>query len=509
MRKRRGSVLATVLMLAMLLAILTAVVANNTLSNYKATNWSSDTGNSRYVAYAGIQHALILLRDDPTYNTGSTPIRGHVPGNPGVTYEVTVKNQRNLLPRNQDGSGGGIRFDVEEIPANAAKIESKVLLADGRTDRSLAGMVGTAVWRPTAFENAAAARSLIAVSGDSKTMAFNFFDYDGTERREEKTDSMSGYVDPDPPGEGDDDDHPHGPRTTANVQSGKAIHIAPEAMVEGDVIAKPLQSDGDGGTVNPLPAIAQALEAIAPDLAAAVPSFNPVPDEERYTGQSRVPDADPEIKPAAPPYNRSEADRNGSLFDFPATTREVERNGRTETVTEPFRLEPKAYKNIHVPQHQTLVLTPGRYYVSDEFRVDGKIEVSTGDRGDVVLYVGKKMVVNGEMNFEGNPAELQVYFTDEDRPLDENGNPITREDGRPVRGFSTLQMNEHSKATMVVEGANLVARLNKARLLGAVAGMAVWLQNGSKIEYDTNLKGRQMAGGSPWKLQGVYETVLR
>ena len=126
MRKRRGSVLATVLMLAMLLAILTAVVANNTLSNYKATNWSSDTGNSRYVAYAGIQHALILLRDDPTYNTGATPIRGHVPGNPGVTYEVTVKNQRNLLPRNQDGSGGGIRFDVEEIPANAAKIESKI-----------------------------------------------------------------------------------------------------------------------------------------------------------------------------------------------------------------------------------------------------------------------------------------------------------------------------------------------------------------------------------------------
>lgn len=504
MRKRRGSVLATVLMLAMLLAIMTAVVANNTLSNYKATNWSADTGNSRYVAYAGIQHALIFLRDDPTYNTADTPIRGHVPGSPGVTYEVTVKNQRNLLPRNRDGSGGGTRFDTEEIPVDAAQIESKVLLADGRQDRSLAGMVGTAIWRPTAFENAAAASSLIAISGDSKTMAFNFADYDGWERREGKTDSFSGYVDPDPPGESD-----HRPPSSANVQSGKAIHIADEAKVEGDVIARPLQSDGDGGTVNPLPSIARALELIAPDLARAVPSFDPVPEEDRYTGEKRVPEADPEIAPASPPYARSEAVRNGSMSHFPATTYEVERHGRRETVTEPYRLEPKAYQNIHVPADQTLVLTPGRYYVSDEFRVDGKIEVSTDNRGDVLLFVGKKMVVNGEMNFEGNPAELQVYFTDEDKPLDENGDPIVGENGASARGFSTLQMNDNSKATMVVEGANLVARLDKARLLGAVSGLAVWLENGSKIEYDTNLKGRQMAGGSPWKLQGVYETVLR
>jgi hypothetical protein len=29
------------------------------------------------------------------------------------------------------------------------------------------------------------------------------------------------------------------------------------------------------------------------------------------------------------------------------------------------------------------------------------------------------------------------------------------------------------------------------------------------IEYDTNLADRQMAGASPWRLQGVYETVGR
>ena len=62
---------------------------------------------------------------------------------------------------------------------------------------------------------------------------------------------------------------------------------------------------------------------------------------------------------------------------------------------------------------------------------------------------------------------------------------------------------------MVAEGADLIARLDGARLLGAVSAEAVWLKNAASIEYDINLKGRQMAGGSVWKLQGVYETTFR
>jgi len=182
MRKtaKRGSVLATVLLLTMLLAIVTAVVANNTLQNYKTTNWASGAGTSRYIAYAGIQHAMIKLRNDPTYNK---TFEGTVPGREEFKYRVTVKNQRDLIPPPQGSLNktGSLRFNLAEIPANCAKIESKVLVNDGKLDasveRTLSGMIGTAMFKPTNFKNAAAAKSTVLMTGDSKTRAYDFWMY--------------------------------------------------------------------------------------------------------------------------------------------------------------------------------------------------------------------------------------------------------------------------------------------------------------------------------------------
>lgn len=502
-KQKRGSVLATVLMVSMLLAIITAVVANNTLANYKATNWSSDAGNSRYVAYAGIQHALVMLYDNPDYNTGNTPLRGQIPGYPNLTYEVSVKNQR---VRQTWQDGGGLRFNTSEIPENSAKLESIVVLSDGRADRSLAGMVGTAIWQPTAFENAAYARSSVYLSGDSSTRAYNFHDYKdewGEDYRSRgSTDDRSGYVNPESQGQGQGQSQSN--RGEASVRSTNGVHIDATSKVEGDVVVPPPPSDGDGGTVNPMPGVAQALQLIDPALAAMLRSSTWLPDEDRYTGEHQRPVAESPVKKARPPYARDEATQ--VITDFPATTQQQGSGMNSYTTSTPYTLEPAAYKSLRIPSHQTVYLKPGRYYVSEDFVVNGKIEIAPNTHGDVLFFVGQKMEVggDGEVNFHGDPARMQTYFTDEDRPRDAYGEPL--EEGKP---FSTLILNRGARATMVAEGAGLIAKLNGARLLGALAANVAHLNAGSRIEYDTNLKGRQMAGGSPWKLQGVYETVLR
>lgn len=506
-RQPRGSVLATVLMLSFLLAIITAVVASSALHNFRTTNISGDISTSRYVGFAGIQHAMLYLKDDATYDGN---FEERVPGNEELHYKVRVKNSKT-------GS-----YPTSEVPENCARIEVEVVqMRTGQVDRTTAGMVGTAAWRPTAFDNAATARSFVSLGGGSKTMAFDFWDYTDEDRENRSTDMDSGYVDPEPSGSSTPSP---GGGTTADIQCNQFVNVSADSKVEGDVTAPPVQSTDDGPMVaDPsggggigLSAARQILEPFAPDIAALMNNLVAPEEGTTVTGRVKEPIAAPDIQKASPPYDPSEATQVKT--DFPSQIRR-DQNGNPVTdwngnpIRDPASLTPAAYKEIVVPQGQKLVLTPGRYYISDKFQIDGEIEIQDDGRGDVVVYVGQTMEVNGRVNFSGDPAKMQVYFTDEKKPVDENGNPITpvvnplnpaaTEDA--IRGYSELKMNSNSKATMVVQGANLITHLDHARLLGAVAGRAISLTNDSSIEYDTHLKGRQMAGASPWKLEGVYE----
>ncbi|MBS2036138.1 hypothetical protein JST97_14205 [bacterium] len=533
-RKPRGSVLATVLMLTMLLAIITAVVAGNTLQNYRTTNWSSGAGTSRYIAYAGIQHAMIKLRNDPTYND---TFEGSVPGREGFIYRVTVKNQRNLIPPPKTappGTAGSLPFDTSEIPQNCAKIESRVILAQnaavGKVDRSISGMFGTAVFKPTSFKNAASARTTVIMGGESKTMAFDFWLYKDSSREDQSQTMSSGYIDPSPtassgsasPGP---DDHKL-VKGSADVSSQNMMQITDTSKVEGDLYKPPEDtSSGTSTNVDPIhggftsgtsaQAQAQAIADAAtiasiketdPELGAAMSANAPNPVKDvNYTGAIKTPTSTASKKVAAPPYDKAEATQVRN--DFPGTPKKDDWGNKW---LEPETLEPKAYKSVIVPAGQTLKLRPGRYYFADTFQVDGEIEVDSWNRGDVIVYVGRKMVVggSGRVNFQGDPAQMQVYFTDEDHKQDASGNDIlTDPKGNKLEGFSHLTMAPGAKATIVAQGTNTIATLDGARLLGSVAANAVWLKNKSSIEYDTNLADRQMAGASPWRLQGVYETV--
>lgn len=530
-RKTKGSVLATVLMLTMFLAIITAVVANNTLQNYKTTNWSSGAGSSRYIAYAGIQHAMIKLRDKPDFNDTFT---GKVPGREGFIYKVTVKNQRDKVPPPKSappGTEDSLPFDTTEIPENCAKIESHAIQTQdtntGKVDRTISGMVGTAVFKPTSFKNAASARTTVMMSGESKTMAFDFWMYKDYSREDQSTDASSGYIDPDPaagsssstPGP---DDHKL-VKGSADVSTMNMLSIADTSKVEGDLFRPEAQTTSSptgikGGTVSSTAAAQAAAEAALidnlkvsdPDLAAAMGaggSADPVKGT-NYTGAIKNPTSAGAKKVAAPPYDK--ADATEVRNNFPGISKKDSWGGPPKW--EPEILEPKAYKSIIVPKDQTLKLRPGRYYFADTFQVDGNIEIDSWDRGDVIIYVGRKMVVggSGRVNFQGDPAQMQVYFTDEDFNKDPAGNDIVTDGkGNKLSGFSHLTMSPGAKATVVAQGTNTVATLDGARLLGSVSANAVWLKNKSAIEYDTNLADRQMAGASPWRLQGVYETVGR
>lgn len=537
-KQQRGSVLATVLMLTMLLAIITAVVASNTLQNYKTTNWSSGAGTSRYIAYAGIQHAMIKLRNDPTYNQ---TFEGRVPGREGFVYRVTVKNQRDLVEPEPGKTGDpSLPFNTSEVPVNCAKIESRVLLAENaeknKIERSLSGMIGTAVYKPTSFKNAASARSTVVMTGDSKTRAYDFWMYSGGARESQSTMSYDGYINPDPAAAADKkdetdpddkkDDHAI-VKGSADVATGILMQIGDTSKVEGDLIMPALSRTtttstgirtessslaGSSTSVDleaaSLANIREKLEEIDPALAAAMASVGTDPVKTtNYTGEQKTPAATASKKVAAPPYDKSEA--NQVFSDFPSVKK---KDKWGVEYWESPTLEPKAYKSVTVPAGQTLKLRPGRYYFADSLQVDGEIQVDDWNRGDVIIYVGRKMIVNsgGRVNFQGDPAQVQVYFTDEDHKKDAAGEDIlTDSKGNKTEGFSHLTMAPDSKATMVAQGTNLIATVDKARLLGSVAAEAVWLKNGASIEYDTNLADRQMAGASPWRLQGVYETVGR
>lgn len=535
-RQQRGSVLATVLMLTMLLAIITAVVASNTLQNYKTTNWSSGAGTSRYIAYAGIQHAMIKLRNNPEFNE---TFDGAVPGREGFIYRVTVKNQRNMEPPKAGKTDPTFRFNTNEVPINCAKIESRVMLAENveskKVERSLSGMIGTAVYKPTNFKHAASARTTVLMTGDSKTRAYDFWIYKDHARESQSTMSYDGYINPDPAAvedEKDDkddkkDDHHDDHKVvkgSADVATSTLMQIGDTSKVEGNVIMPAQETETTSGsetvtrgdTVTSSASLAAAamssvrenLAEIDPELAQAMAGIGTEPRKDvNYTGEQKRPEATVAKKPAAPPYDKSEATQ--VLSDFPSSKK---KDSYGADYWEAMTLEPKAYKSVTVPAGQKLKLRPGRYYFADTFQIDGEIEVDDWNRGDVVIYVGRNMIVNsgGRVNFQGDPAQLQVYFTDEDHQKDAAGNDIEVDGkGNKVAGFSHLKMAPDSKATMVAQGTNLIATVDKARLLGSVSAEAVWLKNGASIEYDTNLADRQMAGASPWRLQGVYETVGR
>eukprot|EP01012_Entosiphon_sulcatum_P033538 TRINITY_DN42457_c0_g1_i1.p1 TRINITY_DN42457_c0_g1~~TRINITY_DN42457_c0_g1_i1.p1 ORF type:complete len:529 (+),score=73.18 TRINITY_DN42457_c0_g1_i1:1176-2762(+) len=525
-RKKKGSVLATVLMLTMFLAIITAVVANNTLQNFRATNWSSGAGSSRYIAYAGIQHAMIKLRDNPAYNDS---FQGSVPGRDGFIYKVTVKNQRDKIPAPKTappGTGDSLPFDTSEIPENCAKIESHAIqtqnTAAGKVDRTISGMVGTAVFKPTSFKNAASARTTVLMSGESKTMAFDFWMYKDWARDNQDTSSSSGYINPNPgasSGTATPDKHTL-VKGSADVSTMSMLNIGDTSKVEGDLY-RPAPETATGVPAGRGTSPAAAAQAAAdaallaqlkdsdPALVAAMgtgPAADPVKGT-NYTGTIKTPSTAGAKKVAAPPYDKSEATQVRS--DFPGTSK---KDDFGNTKWEPETLEPKAYKSIIVPRDQTLKLRPGRYYFADTFQVDGNIQIDGWNRGDVIIYVGRQMVVggSGSVNFQGDPAQMQVYFTDEDHNKDPAGNDIlTDGKGNKLAGFSHLRMSPGAKATVVAQGTNTVATLDEARLLGSVSANAVWMKNKATIEYDTNLADRQMAGASPWRLQGVYETVGR
>ena len=239
MKRRKGSVLATVLLLSLFLVIITAVVANNTLANFRTTNRASDTGTSRYVAYAGVQHALVLLKEDNKYNNSdTTPLKGNIPNHPELRYEVVVKNQRDKIPPAMAGGSESFRFNLTQIPENCARIESSVIATDGSKERVLNGMVGTAVWSPSTFNKAATGRQLIVMQDDARTMAFDFSQYDGWERdkNDPDLDPNSGYMKPNTSSGDDDDDEDDDPtKGSADIQSESLLHFAGKAKVEGDV----------------------------------------------------------------------------------------------------------------------------------------------------------------------------------------------------------------------------------------------------------------------------------
>ena len=485
-RARDGSVLVIVLLLTVILFALTALVGRDALSNMGYTSGTMDRKQAHYAAFAGLQDAIAHLNNstDKTYGVPNVTVSGPLPDNPRLSYScLMVNNIYGDLP-------------ATLVPKGAVKLNSTAIYTDTGVARRMSGLMGCAVQFNPSFDQAILG-SKVTLTNSSRTEAFDFKKYTGGDRDQgwfglsaSNISNVQACQDP-------------LWKAGGKVVANNNITINTQGFVDGDLAYVPHATTvvGPMGNITVKPA--------APTVVANVD----------YAG-NLLTTAGNVVPPALPPFDANATYSDVADFSNPVTT-QVHHGNNTVNITynAPKQLAPGPYQNVTVPHGQTMLLTKGTYYFADT--VDVKGTVLLDNSGQVVIYVGKHMVVSGsgggfvngvdkwgneswaspgDINFYGSPTDLQTYFCDKfPTNTSINGN-VTAVNG------STLNMTG-GRATMVAGGANLQASLDGgARLLGSLlTNASAVLNNKSTVEFDSNLAGQSSSLRSQWKLTGVCE----
>ena len=88
--KPRGYAMFTVVCLAGILMLLAGAIGSEVLASQSATKTRLGNSRARYAAYAGLQHAVRLLKDDPNHEGDLTGFL--MPGSENVSYTVCITN---------------------------------------------------------------------------------------------------------------------------------------------------------------------------------------------------------------------------------------------------------------------------------------------------------------------------------------------------------------------------------------------------------------------------------
>ncbi len=466
MRKRvnsaSGSVLALVMFLTFLLFVMTSIIGQNAVQNASSTSRTTDQKRARYAAYSGLQLALATLNhtaDKDFAVAAPVTLTGSMPENPNISFTVTMRN--NIY--------GDLPNEI--VPKGAVKLESQAKFKDRDIERDMGGLVGNAVQINPSFDQAIYGNTVNLGHG-SKALVFDFNKYVDYLRNDSAYDTDTSVQ---------DDKWGKGAKVVCSTFN---IAVADASKIHGDVAyLDPPSSDS--------PVAAAAGPAFA-----SLPGVTPLHKGIEYTGD-RVPAGAAPLPGMRPPYDRARATTVLDNFDSSPMY-----DGRGNLVGyDTVDLAPGPYQSVSVPSGQSIRLSSGTYYFADDFVINGSVLLSDYGSSQTIIYVGKKMVVNGRVNPGGKPERLQAYFSDEDDTPDP-GERVLEPDKFKV---SRLSMNG-GKATMAVGGSKLRVGLDAgAELLGSVVADRTMLDHGSKVKFDSNLAGQSTLMKSEWKLTGVRD----
>ena len=106
-RKRRGVAMMVAIFLMVVITGIVVSILDTTTLQYAANRNTLAWDKARYMAEAGMQHAMALLEDDPTWRTGITSTE--FPSGSGCFYSVTaVDGVGSTIVVTSTGTAGGV-----------------------------------------------------------------------------------------------------------------------------------------------------------------------------------------------------------------------------------------------------------------------------------------------------------------------------------------------------------------------------------------------------------------
>ena len=158
--RRRGFAFLTLIMLAAVFIGLAGALGSQVLTSIESTRTRMAHSASRYAAYAGLQHLMLFLKTDPTYNQN---LAYEMPGNPNISYTVELTN-------NWDGASP-VAPDGTSVPPGA--VYCAAMGVSGGTTVMLHAVTGILAQGNPTISHAAFTESSLALGGQARTASYD------------------------------------------------------------------------------------------------------------------------------------------------------------------------------------------------------------------------------------------------------------------------------------------------------------------------------------------------
>jgi hypothetical protein len=572
--------MVTLLFMVCVLALLVATVANDSLQTLKTVSQSGRDTQAKYAAYAGMEMVMNKLRQQPRYIGEETLGENHGRTTDNLTelnrvsYDVLIWN--NMREESAGGGSGADRDPIDGPDGVVVQADTVYMVSTGTDtvrgeDVLLTSLAGTARRIRPVFEDAAYARTKMVLLGHTLVDAWDsgggWTKYVGGSFPGEVTGGGSSTGGPGPPPTPTVEDY----EATLGTDSGagRTLRMLGDSRLNGYYRIGPGVSDegafssdsGSTGTTTS-PFGGGSVTTTFGVATAVSPATQIAGVETEPEGYYKLDDKSTEMPRFTSPYDSDDL-LPAPVVANPSTTRtETDRAGHEVEVhvpPAPVAVVPGGYERIDVPANQTLQLSPGVYYFSEEMKVEGKVELTGSD--PVIIFVGKKAVFdNAEINHEGKTSSLQLCFTDELKdddeisslvgalqdyfelpsapsdsaattttatgdgtatapapPPDTDNLPayirsilspvvdpsLPADDPNAREGASVLEMNG-GEFYGSVSGKNLVVLGNGGDIYGSMMANVVKSQ-GTNIHQDLALKGSNLMNAGGWALEGVHQ----